>query len=599
MTPADHSAQPVPPPLRTAATLRHEPSRAGPEVAAAVPRRGTMPTWTRAVLVLVACVACVAVFFRGQIADGFTLLLGDRHDGVIALAIMEHWSNWLHGRAAAWDVTRYFHPVPATLGYNDGYLAFGLLLAGFRALGADPFLAGELVNMALRAIGFLGFFMLGRRAFGLSFGWALLGAALFTLANNLAIRGSHVQLFSVSLVPVLGVLAHGAAVALWERRRAALLAWGAGFVAWHALMLMTGYYMAWYAVFLGAALLPAWLLVAGRERRRRLLGALHDAWLALAALVALAAMVNLPFLALYLPKARETGMHDYAGMVAQYTLSPLDLFHVGERNLVWGWLVRAANDAFRPGLPFWTEQMTGLPVLLLLAFAAACVWVWRRDTAAASTTDGDRAAFLRALAIATLLTWAMTLRVGGHSPWWLVYEAFPGAKAARVVARYQVFIVVPVTGLALVWLSAQARRWHVAAPIVGLVAALLLAEQLNAYSPRFLDRPLEAGRLAAVPPPPASCRAFFVTAARTESRFGEQVANEYNHNTEAMLVAEVVGLPTINGISTFNPPHWPGGYPPQPAYLDAVRAYAQAYGIREGLCGLDLQRFAWDTDPLR
>ena len=52
----------------------------------------------------------------------------------------------LRGEAAAWDRTAYFHPVPATLGYNDGYLAFGLLLAGFRALGADPFLAGELTN---------------------------------------------------------------------------------------------------------------------------------------------------------------------------------------------------------------------------------------------------------------------------------------------------------------------------------------------------------------------------------------------------------------------------------------------------------------------
>ncbi len=549
------------------------------------------PPLRRALLLLGACLLCLAVFFRGQLADGFTLLLGDRHDGVIALAIMQHWGNWLAGRAASWDATFYFHPVPGTLGYNDGYLAFGLLLAGFRALGADPFLGGELTNLALRAIGFLGFFALGRRAFGLPFGWALLGAALFTLANNLFIRASHVQLFSVSLVPVLGVLGHGAVLALWQGRRAALLAWGAGFVAWHALMLMTGYYMAWYAAWLGAALLLCWLATAGQERRRTLLGALRHAWPALIVVGALAVLANLPFLALYLPKARETGMHDYAAMVARYTLSPLDLFHVGEANLLWGWLVRAANDAFRPGLPFWTEQMTGLPPLLLLAFAGACLWAWR------TPAPDDRGAMLRALALATLLTWALTLRIGGVSPWWLVYEAVPGAKAARVVARYQVFLVVPVTGLALAGLAAWARRlpaWG-----IGIGAALLLAEQLNAYSPRFLDRPLEAGRLAAIPPPPGECRAFFVTAARAESRFGEEVANEYNHNTEAMLVAEALGLPTINGISTFNPPRWPAGFPPDPAYLEAVRAYAKAWGVEEGLCGLDLRRFAWDTAPLR
>jgi len=581
MTSADASTSPTPP-------ARGGRGAAGAG-ASSPPRAATQPL--RFLVLLAVCAACLALFFRGQIADGFTLLLGDRHDGVIALAVMEHWVNVLHGRAA-WNLTNYFHPVPGTLGYNDGYLAFGLLMAGFRALGADPFLAGELVNMALRAIGFFGFFVLGRRLLGLSFGWALLGAALFTLSNNLAIRGSHAQLFSVSLVPVLAVLAHGALSALMAGRRGALLAWGGGFLAWYALMLMTGYYMAWYSAFLGAALLPAWLVVAGSARRQRLWSALRVTWMPLLALAVLAVVLNLPFLALYLPKARETGMHDYAGMVAQYTLSPLDLIHVGERNLVWGWLVAALNDTFRPGLPFWTEQMTGLPPLLLLAFAAALGWLWR-----GGPTGSDRLAFLRALAIATVLTWALTLRIGNVSPWWLVYEFVPGAKAARVVARYQVFIVVPVIGLALAWLAARTAR--LAVPVLGLLAALLVAEELNSYSPRFLDRPLERARLEAVPPPPSECHAFFVTAARTESRFGEEVANVYNHNTEAMLIAEVLGIPTINGISTFNPPHWAGSFPPRPEYFDAIRRYAAAYGLTGGLCGLDLQRMRWEPTPLQ
>lgn len=575
----------------TGEATTHPPGPAGSRpMPAPWPAAAPLSRPLRALVALAACAACLALFFRGQIADGFTLLLGDRHDGVIALSIMEHWANVLRGRAASWDTTNYFHPVAGTLGYNDGYLAFGLLLAGFRALGADPFLAGELVNMALRAIGFLGFLALGRRVLALPFGWALLGAVLFTLSNNLAIRASHVQLFSVSLVPVLAVLGHGALAALLAGRRAALLAWGAAFLAWFALMLMTGYYMAWYSAFFCLALLPAWLLLAGAERRRGLWRALRAARLPLLALAMLALALNLPFLALYLPKARETGMHDYAGMVAQYTLSPLDLIHVGERNLVWGWLVAALNDAFRPGLPFWTEQMTGLPPLLLLAFAASLAWLWRHGDAA----DGDRAVMLRALAIATVVTWALTLRIGGVSPWRLVYEFVPGAKAARVVARYQIFIVIPVIGLALAFLAAQARR--IATPVLALLAAALVAEELNAYAPRFLDRPLERARLEAVPPPPAGCRAFFVTAARTESRFGEAVANPYNHNTEAMLVAEVLGLPTVNGISTFNPPHWEPSFPGRPDYPDSIRRWASAYGVG-GLCGLDLQRMSWDPSP--
>lgn len=550
----------------------------------------TLPV--RAVLFVTALCASLAILFRGQIGDGFTLLLGDRHDGVIALAIMEHWANVFAGRAS-WDQTFYFHPVPATLGYNDGYLGFGIPYALFRALGADPFLAGELANVTLRAVGFAGFHWMMRRVFGVSFLWALLGAVLFTLANNLAIRGSHVQLFSVSLVPVLAVLAHGAGAALVAGRRGALLGWGSAAVLWLALMLLTGFYMAWYSVFFALALLPGWVLLAGREGRAALVAGLRRCWAPLGALGALAIVVNLPFLKLYLPKARETGMHDYAGMVAQYTLAPLDLIHVGERNWLWGWLVRALNGVFRPEMPAWTEQMTGFPVLLLALFVAA-LWIVLR------TAPDPRAALFRAVALATLVTWVLTMRFGEVSPWWWVYQGVPGAKAARVVARYQIFLAVPVTALAIFALSVlAARAGGVARVVVAALPLLLVAEQLNAYAPRFLDRPLEAGRLARVPPPPAECRAFFVTAARTESRFGEEVDNIYNHNTEAMLVAEVLRLPTISGISTFNPPHWPGGFPPQPAYFDAVRRYAQEWRVGEGLCGLDLRSFTWSVSPLR
>jgi hypothetical protein len=540
----------------------------------------------RGLAVALAAILAVAFFFRNQIGDGFTLLLGDRYDAVIELSILEHWVNVLAGRSA-WNRTDYFHPVPGTLGYNDGYLVFGLLQAGFRAAGTDLFLGGELVNMTLRLIGFLGAYALGRRAIGLGWGWALLGAALFTISNNLYIRGSHAQLFSVGLVPVLALLLHGAVAALLDGRRGALLGWGAGFALGFAVCLMTGFYMAWYFAWCGGAMLMAWLVVAGRPARRRLLAALRAQAVPLAAIGALAVVAELPFLTLYLPKAAETGMHPWAD-VLRHVPSPLDIVHVGEANYLWGWLVQAVNGAFRPDFPFWSELMTGMPPLLLLVFAAALLWLWRGGGEA----PPGRVAMLRALAIAVLVTWALTLQVGGVTGWSLVYRLVPGAKAARVVARYQIFLTLPVVLLAMAVLSAEARR--LPRLVVALLCGLLLAEQANAYAPLFLDRPLEAGRLAAVPPAPAGCRAFYVSAARQESRFGEEVDNPYNHNTEAMLVAAVRHVPTINGISTFNPPFWPEAIPDDPRYLAQVRAYAEHWGVT-GLCALDLRRFTWSA----
>ena len=68
--------------------------------------------------------------------------------------------------------------------------------------------------------------------------------------------------------------------------------------------------------------------------------------------------------------------------------------------------------------------------------------------------------------------------------------------------------------------------------------------------------------------------------------------DEYNHNVEAMLVAAVRHLPSVNGISTFNPPGWPAGLPGQPGYEAAIRAWAAAHGLA-GLCALDLRRMEW------
>ena len=554
--------------------------------AASVP--AAAPSVLRASVLTLACAACVCAFFRNQIANGFTLLLGDRHDAVIALSILEHWRNVLAG-AAEWSRTAYFHPVPDTLGYNDGYLLFGLVYAAFRAAGADPFLGGELTNMAMRAVGFLGMHAACRRVLGLSFGWSLLGAALFTLSNNLFIRASHAQLFSVGFLPVLAVLLREAGAALIARRRAALLGWGAAFVLLFAALLMTGFYMAWYFLFLSGATFLSWLLIAGKAPRRALFSALRAEQAPLALLAALAAAANLPFLLLYLPKAAETGMHPWE-MALQHAPTPLDALHVGEANLLFGWLVTLLNEAFRPGFPAWSERMTGLPPVLLLVFAASLAWLWRR----AEGMEPVRRAWLQALALATLATWALTLRFGDATGWWFVWSAVPGARAARVVARYQLVLVMPVVGLALLALSAWARRLPAAG--VAALAAVLLLEQANGYAPLFLDRPLELARLRSVPAPPAECRAFWVSAARAESRFGEAVEDPYNHNTEAMLVASVLRLPTVNGISTFNPPGWPAGWPGQPGYEVEVGAWAAAHGLT-GLCALDLQRMAWRSPP--
>lgn len=536
-----------------------------------------------AALVAFAGVLTVAFFFRHQILSGFAMLSGDRYDQVIEVTILEHWFNVLRG-LEHWSETGYFYPFKLTLGYNDGYFLYGAIYSLFRAAGLDPYLAGECVSTVLLLVGFCGFYAAGRRLLDLRPGWAVFGAVLFSSGNNLFVQVHHAQLLGVCFVPVMAVLLDGALAALVAGRRARLLAWGCSAACFYAAWLLTAYYTAWYFAFFCTFAAAAYAALAGRAGMRALWQAARRQLAPLAAIGLVFVAAAVPFLTVYLPKARETGMHPYRG-VSIYTLSLPDLLHVGQGNLLYGRLVAAVNGLIRPDMPAWSERMTGFPPGLLLLFAAGLVLV----LAAPRSPVPARATALKAVAVATVATWALIFHVAGHSAWWFVYEGFPGARAARVVARYQIFLAVPVVAIAVLYLSSQSRR--IAAPLLLLICALLAAEQVNTAPLVSVDRPHELARLRSVPPPPAGCEAFFAENARPEGLIPEW-DGFYSHNVDAMLIAQIVHLPTINGASTFQPPNWRLTDPDRPDYPDRVRAYAEAHRVAE-LCALDLQTMRW------
>jgi hypothetical protein len=154
----------------------------------------------RTIAVAIVCAASVAFFFRNQISNGFTLLSGDRYDSIIILSIFEHWYNVARG-LSRWSQTNYFYPVAGSLGYNDGYLIYGLIYACFRKMGFDPFIGYELVNVTVRLIDFQRFTWL-LAGFWAQLGLGPLGAILFTISNNLFMHVLHPQL--LVLVPSCG-----------------------------------------------------------------------------------------------------------------------------------------------------------------------------------------------------------------------------------------------------------------------------------------------------------------------------------------------------------------------------------------------------------
>ena len=526
-------------------------------------------------LLFLALLFSLAAVFHTQLLTGFGRLTGDRLDGLIQTSILEHWFNVLRGRAA-WDTMNYSYPYRGTLAYNDGYLLYGLVYSGFRALGVDPFLSAEGVNIVLRVLGFAGAYRFAASVLVLARGWATLGAVLFTLCLSAYQQSAHAQILSVALCPTAAWLAVEAARALEAGRRRAATGWGIGLAILVSAWLLTAFYTVWllglYAILLVLA------GVAQHGVRRRAAVALRQEWRTVAVIGLLFIAGAVPFLLVYLPKAWESGMHSYA-VLRPYLPSLLDTIRVGPGNLLFGWSDRLLAPASAATAS--TERLVGWPPVQLACFAIAAVWGWRRPA-------------MRPAILAVGILYAVSLRVGEVSGWWLVHHGVPGAKAIRVVARTWIVLAGPVLCIVLLWLQ---RLGAVRPRLAAALAVLLVAEQLSTGpNVALLDRADEMRRLSAMLPPPPGCSAFAVLSARTDDPEALALLQLVSPNANAMLLAEVAGLPTVNGLSTFNPPGHDLGAPISPGYLARVGAYAHAQKVT-GLCGIDLRTGRWYEDP--
>ena len=549
----------------------------------------------RVAFVLVFVVAMV-LFFRTPILSGFDLGFSDRADGMIEISILEHWRNVLSG-AAAWNVTGYFHPYTDTLGYNDGYFLYGLVYSFWR-LFADPFHADTLNILTFKTIGFVAAWLLVARTLDWGRYAAALVALLWTIASNISLQAGHQQLHSVALLPVAMMLAIGIVRAEQEGRyrRARLLA-----VALAALMaawLLTAYYMAWFTIFSAGLFAVCWCALSGNWRPTKLLGLAcrHAGTLACAGAAFIVLII--PFLTVYLPKVNETGGQPYFHMLG-YLVTPLiDMINVGADNYVWGWIFRplfALVHAILPADPalprrvLGGEHEAGLPLILFILVVTAA---WRIIVRRRVGQDRPVSVELRAFALAMMVAWLLTLQFWVASPWGLVFELVPGAKGMRVVSRYQLWLVLPFLLLVVaVWreragLLARSKPW-----LAVLIVALLVAENLSSESVARLSRSTQRAALWAVPAPPVGCASFYVVAARrNEPLFLNAEKNgRYPHNVDAMFLAELWRVPTINGFSSFNPPDWKFADPLAPDYDARVMEYARRHTLR-GLCRLDMRQ---------
>ncbi|WP_186808412.1 hypothetical protein, partial [Kozakia baliensis] len=528
------------------------------------------------------------IFFRIQIENNFKIVFGDRTDGLIQITHLEHWHNVFRG-LSPWMRTFYFYPARDTLGYNDGYFLYGCIYSIWRTFSFDPFIASDLTNATLKTIGFFSFFLCARIVFSCPVIVCALFSAVFTIANSTYANAYHAQLFSISFAPLALLIAFlFAKNSLLNNFRSYV--WGIILALLLDSWLLTAFYTIWFFVYNIAICTITALLILPKEIWKAILIWIYKSKTPLTISIAILIIGVIPFWHVYHFTARATGMHPFKE-VQQYLPSMLGIINVGPSNLFYGSLITNFSPYLGDRLPMSGEQIMGIPLFLLfLAIALLFIAIFSKKKLHPT---------IRVAVIGTFISWILTTGLHGYPVWQLFYFYFPGAKAVRVISRYELFLSFPFTIFAMLIfsrvLSVKDKSLSpVRIIVIVALGAFLIGEEVNVSWPLGLSPSVEIARIDKIGSPPKDCSSFYTVKSRNnELLLSPGIDSTYGNNVDSMFIAEMTDVPTLNGMDSFTPPGWNlTGYR-NSDYLDKVNTYIAENHLKN-VCILNLQTMRWN-----
>jgi hypothetical protein len=559
----------------------------GPSTSEAVAQRRRIGRGGEALLVACGWLIGQFVFFREQWSSGFDRIMGDPGAARFIIYVNENWYQSLLGHAS-WRNPAFYFPIKNTLGLSDTLLLWQVVYTPARALGADPFLAYQLVLVASSALGFATFYLLVRALWHPPIAVGILGAAVFAFSNALYLNANHPQLFGILLIPSVCLLG----VAAWRsagRREPRGALWGAAFGALGVLVIYSTYYVGFFSLLAAVIAGILAIVAAPRATLASVAAAVRGGWMVLVGVVAGAVLPAILFAVTFLPALHVAG--GYKLQSASYFAPRIaDLVNVGFGNLLWGSLL--VHGVVHGTAALSERDYAVTPILLVISLLAAVVASIREHRGAAP--EGGRHYSSAVLAATGVVLLLLPMAIGSTFLWRAVYW-IPGASGIRAVDRISV-VACGVMVLALVdavarlapWLRATLSRPVLVAGFIVLAVALCL-EQVNVTSSSRMSRRAQLALLDAAPAPPHGCTAFFVETKTASAAHPARV------QTTAMLLSARYAIPTLNGTSGSFPDGWHLFYPMRPHYLRHVAHWVAVKHITGTVCALNLDTSRWSV----
>jgi len=467
------------------------------------------------------------------------LVPGDLGDARFNNYVLEQFFRWASGLTRDYWNATFYYPFQWTMAFSDNLLGSAPFYALFRWANLDQmsafqgwYILGCCLNFAAAGI-VLGRLKLKPLAVGA-------GAFFFTFGLPMLAQENHAQLLYHFCIPL-------ACFSLWKFYQAPGLKWLAALAFWTVWQFYLTIYMGVFLLFLLAAffiLLPFW--TPGQTFWQRLTAwprCLIKAWLhanRTGRILAITAMVVLglglagllwPYFHVYRLYHFSRGWAEVSSMLPR-----LQSYLLADRSQIWPTASIASNLSLRHE----HQLFPGLAVLVLVLAGIAGRF----------QTENRRLAWLHLGAALVLVI--LTLDIQGFSFYQWVWR-IPGLNSIRSVTRIMLVVMWPLS-VFIAWAVdgfiqqfSQQRRWMQAA--VYLVIGLLVVESVfynhKTYAKADSQARLDSLRQQIPESLPAN-PILFVGVSQQDSNPAREI--------DAMLLAQDLGWPVINGYS--------GNYPP-------------------------------------
>jgi hypothetical protein len=530
-------------------------------------------------------------YHSAQFTSRFDIMFGDRGDVRGVLYFCEHWYQWLMGKADLMS-PGIFYPIKNTLAYSDLLLGYAIPYSIARLFGFGMFSSIEIVVIVFTFLGFISCYVLLKQVLNFKMFPACAAAMFFAFNSPKFHQLPHLQLQYVFLLPLIFACVIKFVRKSQQITQREATGWLAAAGLLWLLQATTAFYFAWFLVLwtipfvFFAALLPA--------SRRLIIGLIQKFWRAGVTAGAILLVGFGFFLLIHLPGVRAGEWYRY-DFVTQIIPSWWSLMWMGDGNYLWRWLTRVVVPNPRP--PTWNELMIGFGLIPTVAWLVIVLWViWRllfRKGSNNTTAPSSSTAFLAAAVLATTLLFLVGMKYGGHSPWYFVYEYFPGGKAVRAVSRYVIFLSLPMAiGFAFMldracdWVAQQKSRQTRLALMaaLGLIATFAVFEQFGIVRVRglaFSKKAEEAYLNAMAAKLPRDCGAFYIAPGK-----GLLTTAEYQY--DAMLISIITGIPTLNASSSQFPRDWGLYFVHAPEYEASVKKWIELQHLQGKVCRLEI-----------